>query len=192
MLIFLSFYFRQIIIKNYNHEKVFFGLSTIYEVRKNKYKIKDLYILEKSNFLLVQFEKKFNQDYSTPDSNNFYPSDHHSIIDALQQNEKCCGIENYKSWQNSHWFYNEVNDRKVPDSCCSSQFKYCGKNDAKWNIYRENYLGDDGGCLKKFREILIDQHFYVNSIFLFYFLTFVVMTGLAVFLKIRIGGFIYD
>ena len=85
-----------------------------------------------------------------------------------------------------------MNDRKVPDSCCSSQFKYCGKNDAKWNIYRENYLGDDGGCLKKFREILIDQHFYVNSIFLFYFLTFVVMTGLAVFLKIRIGGFIYD
>lgn len=45
-------------------------------------------------------------------------------IDLLQENLKCCGITGPKDWQRTNWGKNQ---RDVPDSCCITKTKDCGK-----------------------------------------------------------------
>jgi len=84
-------------------------------------------------------------------------------IDKLQQEYKCCGAETFENWEDTKWqtligpktstnklngtiLYNFV----VPDSCCTSMSKSCGKSLSPSNI---PYLG----CIYRFNRELSNR-----------------------------------
>lgn len=81
----------------------------------------------------VLFEK---YDGKNPDS---------SAIDFIQEELKCCGIQNYTSWENTTWF--KTSNQTVPVSCCKNRTDCQGKLDALNKINTE-------GCEVKLENVL--------------------------------------
>ncbi|KAG8599214.1 hypothetical protein GDO81_002943 [Engystomops pustulosus] len=68
-----------------------------------------------------------------------------SAVDFIQEELKCCGIQNYTSWENTTWF---MANHTVPVSCCRKNETTCdGKLDALNKIYTE-------GCEVKLENVL--------------------------------------
>ncbi|XP_028518583.1 CD63 antigen [Exaiptasia diaphana] len=77
--------------------------------------------------------------------------DHDDITkayDTLQQQEKCCGINNYRDWQRTP--FSNGSHSVVPDSCCQKKKAGCGKNFQDKDIYGE-------GCYVKVKSLLKDN-----------------------------------
>ncbi|XP_032220670.1 CD151 antigen isoform X2 [Nematostella vectensis] len=56
-------------------------------------------------------------------------------IDQMQINFKCCGEDNWSTWNTTAW--KQSSNNSVPDSCCKTPSFGCGKRDHPSNIYRE-------------------------------------------------------
>nr|XP_057902113.1 CD151 antigen-like [Doryrhamphus excisus] len=76
-----------------------------------------------------------------------------SAVDKLQQEFKCCGSNNSSDWAQSVWIRSRDGDgRVVPDSCCKTPSKLCGRGGHPSNIYKV-----EGGCISKL-ETFIQDH----------------------------------
>merc|ERR1711890_90584 len=70
-------------------------------------------------------------------------------INFLQEQYKCCGDVDYKSWEKSEWYKSNSTDRiqtYVPDSCCITPSYKCGKRVHPSNIWRNDYDPQHNGC----------------------------------------------
>ncbi|KAM6158918.1 CD151 antigen [Rhynchocyon petersi] len=76
-----------------------------------------------------------------------------AAVDMLQQEFHCCGSNSSKDWQDSKWIQSPAAEgRLVPDSCCKTVVKWCGRRDHASNIYKV-----EGGCITKL-ETFIQDH----------------------------------
>jgi len=72
-----------------------------------------------------------------------------SSWNVIQTKFECCGVENYKNWQNSKKFVeyakkeNATATYPVPDSCCVEKTENCGFE------YNEENMIYSEGCIKK-------------------------------------------
>lgn len=58
---------------------------------------------------------------------------------------KCCGSNSSADWAKSVWIRSrEGNSRVVPDSCCKTRTKLCGRRDHPSNIYKVEVRGRRG------------------------------------------------
>ena len=66
-----------------------------------------------------------------------YPIDKKSrlLVDDLQQQMECCGLNSYEDWKFSNWYKDESQQiYLVPDSCCRTITEGCGKSVGPNNI----------------------------------------------------------
>ncbi|KAL1007006.1 hypothetical protein UPYG_G00080610 [Umbra pygmaea] len=80
-------------------------------------------------------------------------------VDKLQQEFKCCGINQSSDWDANQFIHPKEADNSVvqakkvvPDSCCKTQTKHCGYRDHPSNIYKV-----EGGCITKLENFILDQ-----------------------------------
>ncbi|KAL9955410.1 hypothetical protein ACROYT_G036724 [Oculina patagonica] len=79
-----------------------------------------------------------------------------SALNALQENERCCGCFNYTDWRDS--IFTKGNVSVVPDSCCKLPHRHCGEN---FNI-NDIYIR---GCYwKLLYAVITDKLYYVAAI----------------------------
>merc|ERR1712179_157005 len=62
--------------------------------------------------------KAFNK-YGNPDDNHFT-----EVVDKLQNELKCCGVDGPDDWQNATYL---MDDHSVADGCCKDMMTGCGK-----------------------------------------------------------------
>ena len=56
----------------------------------------------------------------------------------LLPQHKCCGDSNFFSWNATAWRQSDMSvNNSVPDSCCKTVSKFCGKRHHPSNIYHE-------------------------------------------------------
>lgn len=66
-----------------------------------------------------------------------YPFDKKSrlIVNDMQQQMKCCGLNNFEDWKLSNWYKEKESQvYLVPDSCCKTIIDGCGKSTSPNNI----------------------------------------------------------
>ncbi|MED6264894.1 hypothetical protein CHARACLAT_019850, partial [Characodon lateralis] len=74
-------------------------------------------------------------------------------VDKLQQEFKCCGSNRSTDWEESNWIRSAHSEgRKVPDSCCKTIIKHCGRRDHPSNIYKV-----EGGCISKLEKFILEH-----------------------------------
>lgn len=92
-------------------------------------------------------------------------------FDILHQKHKCCGDSNYFSWNATAWRQSDMSvNNSVPDSCCKTVSKYCGKRHHPSNVYHE-------GCLTKLHKFFVNHIYLLGGIII----------GLSIFQVIGIG-----
>uniref|UniRef100_A0AAQ5Z940 Tetraspanin n=1 Tax=Amphiprion ocellaris TaxID=80972 RepID=A0AAQ5Z940_AMPOC len=81
-------------------------------------------------------------------------------VDRLQQDFKCCGSNNSHDWMQSVYISSQQADgRVVPDSCCKTITRRCGKRDHPSNIYKV-----EGGCITKLEQFLADHLLVIGAV----------------------------
>jgi len=89
---------------------------------------------------------KDNMNLSMKNYNNATAGGVKETWDLLQKDVKCCGTMAYTDWKDVEGF--GAND--VPDSCCKTEIKDCGKNFQAENIF-------EVGCFATFKDNILDN-----------------------------------
>lgn len=77
-------------------------------------------------------------------------------FDLLQEKEKCCGVTDYKDWQESP--FTNKSDGVVPESCCKKMESGCGDiSSSQDSIYTK-------GCYEKTLALLRDNLMIIGGI----------------------------
>merc|ERR1719397_1165880 len=79
----------------------------------------------------------------------------------VQDNFKCCGVENYKDWE-KRYPTNGTAPGTVPDSCCKVEKENCGVRPDPSTLWAD-------GCFSKFSQTFTDNLGYVGSKYLISF-----------------------
>ncbi|KAF7659867.1 hypothetical protein LDENG_00291780 [Lucifuga dentata] len=65
-------------------------------------------------------------------------------VDALQEELQCCGVHDFRDWEETAWF-NHSGGLRIPHSCCNITFHSCNATlDQPWQLYPE-------GCQMKLK-----------------------------------------
>lgn len=104
-----------------------------------------------------QLNDELKQNLKTTMTTRYRQSDEDehitNAVDKLQQEFKCCGSNNSTDWEASSWIRSADSEgRKVPDSCCKTIVKNCGRRDHPSNIYKV-----EGGCISKLEKFILDH-----------------------------------
>jgi hypothetical protein len=89
-----------------------------------------------------------------------------NVIDKIQTNHFCCGIESHSDWTNSEWFKiqdeDEITRKKfeIPESCCQKPESRCNVSPQPSNIWAIN--GDSPlGCTKQLSLYFAERYFWL-------------------------------
>ncbi|PVD33518.1 hypothetical protein C0Q70_04774 [Pomacea canaliculata] len=95
--------------------------------------------------LLLSIQQNYQSDetvekesvyHSTSDKNK--PDDWFRVIDGLQSELQCCGVNNFTDWYNIKAWPNE---QKVPDSCCKQPEEGCGQLEPRF-WFKDGCMGE--------------------------------------------------
>jgi len=81
-------------------------------------------------------------------------------VDFLQKTYSCCGDVDYKSWEKSEWYKTNTTDTSVPDSCCITPSRKCGKRVHPSNIWRNDRY--PLGCYDSLKSYFLEQLFIIG------------------------------
>ncbi|XP_077994674.1 tetraspanin-4-like [Glandiceps talaboti] len=78
-----------------------------------------------------------------------------STWDRLQNEEKCCGVENYMDWWNTNPAWNNT---QLPDSCCMEHSTGCGMGAADITKFHTD------GCAMKLEAVVGDNLYLIGGV----------------------------
>ncbi|CAH0560121.1 unnamed protein product [Brassicogethes aeneus] len=102
-------------------------------------------------------------------------------VDQVQEKFRCCGSEWVKDWQESYWYQTSDKLQKIPDSCCKTVQRGCGKiSDGPSNI-------NIAGCLYKILQSASDSLWLMSAtgVGFCWFNIFGVIFGICLYLKLK-------
>ncbi|XP_069862168.1 LOW QUALITY PROTEIN: tetraspanin-11-like [Dipodomys merriami] len=74
-------------------------------------------------------------------------------VDRLQQDLRCCGSHGWLDWQHSAYVLSaEAAGRGVPDSCCKTVVRGCGRR-----LHPSNIYSLEGGCRARLERLLDER-----------------------------------
>ncbi|XP_043938817.1 CD151 antigen [Protopterus annectens] len=114
-----------------------------------------IYYQQLNDELKQSLKITMTQKYMTPGNDGIT-----NAVDKLQQEFKCCGSNNSQDWSDSAWIKSSNSEgRMVPDSCCKTEVKHCGRRPHPSNIYKT-----EGGCITKLEQFILSHLQIVGAV----------------------------